>query len=461
MFADPIRLIRFASLQQTQSLQCMLKNLGYRTSDVKTGEWFNENGELTGDVFILVIGDTQIPIKDICTAISKRQSACLTVLYDQDQFWPTEILACFKELVFWPCSPRELNVRLDLLQPKKLSINKVANNSAFKKQLMQFNMIGNAPSFIETIDKIEKIALYDVPVLLFGETGTGKELVARAIHYSGGRADHPFIPVNCGAMPDNLIVNELFGHSKGAYTDARQSQPGLVDQANGGTLFLDEIDSLSLTSQATLLRFLENYEYRALGNSTTSIANIRVIAATNVKLSHLCDTGKFRRDFYYRLNIVSLNLAPLRARVEDIQLLTQHFLKCCQTKYKKPAKQLDSAVIHWMMNYPWPGNIRQLENLIHRCFLLSSGPVIYRDIVDEGVEDDNGSTDIAVTNVNTSVPFQQAKANVIENFEKQYLSKLMAESHGNVTLAAKRARKERRAFGKLIKKHQLARSIAY
>lgn len=461
MITDLIRLIPLATLQQNQNVQHMLEDLGYQTSYVKADEWLHENAEPTGDIFILVIGDVQISAKDICAAISQRQSACLTILYGQDHSWPEEILACSKEFIFWPCSPQELTTRLDLLQPKNLDSDKVANNPTFKKQLLQFNMIGNAPSFIEIVDKIEKIALYDVPVLLYGETGTGKELVARAIHYSGSRAGHPFIPVNCGALPDNLIVNELFGHSKGAYTDAGQSQPGLVGQASGGTLFLDEVEALSLASQATLLRFLENYEYRPLGNSTTSIANVRIIAATNVELSHLCEAGKYRRDLYYRLNIIPLKLAPLRERVDDIQLLAQHFLKCCESEYKKPAKQLDSAVIHWMTNYSWPGNIRQLENLIHRCFLLCGGSVIDRDTVDEGVEDDpdnNDFTDITVTNVDTTVSFQRAKMQVIDNFEKQYLSKLMAEYHGNVTQAAKCAQKERRAFGKLIKKHHMGRS---
>ncbi len=458
MDIDPIQLIQFATLQQNQSVQYMLEGLGYRTCNVKAEEWLHENYESTSSVFVLVIGDTQIPAKDICAAISRWPSACLTILYGQGQCWPAEILACSKEFVFWSCSPQELSTRLELLQPTKPTSNKVANNPSFKKQLLQFNLIGNSPSFIEIVDKIEKIALCDAPVLLFGETGTGKELVARAIHYSGDRADHPFIPVNCGTLPDNLITNELFGHSRGAYTDARQSQPGLVDQAEGGTLFLDEIESLSLASQATLLRFLENYEYSPLGSSTISIANVRIIAATNVELSHLCETGEYRRDLYYRLNIVPLKLAPLRERVEDIPLLTQHFLKCCQTEYEKPAKHLHVSVIQWMMNYAWPGNIRQLKNLIHRSFLLSNGPMIDTDIVDEGGEDGPDSTDISVTNVNTAVPFQQAKTNVIENFEKQYLSKLMTESEGNVTLAAKCAQKERRAFGKLIKKHQLDRS---
>ena len=364
------------------------------------------------------------------------------------------MFACTKEFVFWPCSPQELSARLDLLQPTTPPTNKVANNPSFKKQLLNFNLIGNSPAFVETVNEIEKIAMCDAPVLLCGETGTGKELAARAIHYSGKRKDKSFIPVNCGALPDNLIANELFGHTKGAYTDARNSQPGLVDQANGGTLFLDEVESLSLSAQATLLRFLENYEYSPLGSSTTRITNVRIIAATNVGLSDLCEAGEFRRDLYYRLNVVPLKLAPLRERVEDVELLAQHFLKCCQTEYEKPPKQLHASVVHWMMNYYWPGNIRELKNLIYRSFLFSSSQVIDTDTVNESIEDD---ADITVINVKTTVPLQQAKTQVIENFEKQYLSKLMIESHGNVTLAATRAKKERRAFGKLLKKYQVER----
>jgi DNA-binding NtrC family response regulator len=296
-------------------------------------------------------------------------------------------------------------------------------------------------------------------VLIQGETGTGKELVARAIHYLGGRRYKPFVPVNCGALPDNLMENELFGHARGAFTDARDSQRGLIGSAEGGTLFLDEIECLSLKGQVALLRFLQDGHYRQLGGQGDVRADVRVIAAGNQDFAELVRGGQFRQDLYYRLAIMAIDLPPLRQRGGDILLLIDHFLARFAREYDRPVPRLDDAAPSVALGRDWPGNVRELENVIHRQFLLAEGNVVRLD----------NAADVAALPCPTDgqagwgVDFTQmdmrlAKAEVIARFERDYLEQAIALTRGNVSLAAQHAGKERRAFGKLLKKYGIDRN---
>jgi DNA-binding NtrC family response regulator len=218
--------------------------------------------------------------------------------------------------------------------------------------------------------RIERFVAFDAPILIDGETGTGKDLAARAIHNRSARCDAPYVPVNCGALPETLVENELFGHKAGAFTDARGEQVGLVSQAGNGTLFLDEIETLSQRAQAALLRFLESHEYRPLGASTVRHCDARIIAATNVDLKTLVDKGEFRADLFYRLNILTLSMPTLRARREDIPLLANYFVRRLAGRYDRPVITLTAETVRWITRHDWPGNVRELENLIHREFLM-------------------------------------------------------------------------------------------
>ncbi|MCP4452718.1 MAG: AAA domain-containing protein, partial [Planctomycetes bacterium] len=213
---------------------------------------------------------------------------------------------------------------------------------------LKLNLVGESDNFRKVIDDTRKYSKCDAPVLILGETGTGKEMFARAVHYVGSATDKPFVAVNCGALPDSLIENELFGHVKGAYTDARHSQCGLVEQAQGGTLFLDEIEALSHKGQVALLRFLHDYEYRPLGSRQTRQARLRLITATNEPLERLIEQGVFRKDLFYRINILSLALPPLRERAGDIRLLAQHFVAKYREYYAQYDKYLDLDTLDWM-----------------------------------------------------------------------------------------------------------------
>ncbi|MBX3681037.1 MAG: sigma-54-dependent Fis family transcriptional regulator [Rhodocyclaceae bacterium] len=319
--------------------------------------------------------------------------------------------------------------------------------------LVSFGLLGSAPSFTAAMHQVRRFAATSAHVLINGETGTGKELAARAIHYLGPRRYKPFVPVNCGALPDNLMENELFGHARGAFTDARDSQPGVVGGAHGGTLFLDEIECLSHKGQVALLRFLQDGNYRPLGSRCDVQADVRVIAASNRDFDEMVRDGSFRQDLLYRLAIMSLSLPPLRARSSDIPALIAHFIKRFAREYERPAPRTDEASLTAAMRYGWPGNIRELENAVHRQFLLAENGVLYLEL--PGTERRgtiDGESGLG------SLDMKSAKAKVIADFERDYLETVIAAAGGNVSAAARQAGKERRAFGKLLKKYGIDRA---
>jgi two-component system, NtrC family, response regulator GlrR len=322
-----------------------------------------------------------------------------------------------------------------------------------KETLGLEQIIGESLVFRKEIEKIPRLARCDASVLIAGETGTGKELCASAIHYLSPRAGHPFVPVNCGAIPVELMENELFGHDRGAYTGAHTSQTGMISEANGGTLFLDEIDCLPATAQVKLLRFLQKKEYRPLGSSKTNQADVRVIAASNTDLREAIKSGRLRQDLYYRLNVLSLHLPPLRERREDIPVLSRHFLAKYAYEFDKPAKDISPDALRKLKRYDWPGNVRELENLIERAVALSESRSIHGADIDLPQENSPVVTTLPIS-------FQEAKTRYVAQFERDYVQELLRLHQGNITKAAQSAMKDRRAFWELIRKHKIdARSF--
>jgi two-component system response regulator GlrR len=319
---------------------------------------------------------------------------------------------------------------------------------ALMRAFAPFSLIGRSPAFIEMLRFICRYANCDAPILLQGETGTGKELVARALHYLSARGAHAFIPVNCGALPDSLVESELFGHERGAFTDARTAQKGLVAQAAEGTLLLDEIDSLSPKAQVTLLRFLQDRQYRPVGSERQLTADVRVVAATNADLAAEARAGRFRQDLYYRLDVVSFMMPPLRQRGNDAVDLADHLLGRFAQQHGRPRKRLDPDTAAWLPLYAWPGNVRELENMILREFLRADGDMVSVAPVGEVLpalraREADGQT------------FKLAKAWAIAEFERRYLRDMLVHTSGNVSLAARLANKDRGAFNRLVKKHGL------
>lgn len=332
------------------------------------------------------------------------------------------------------------------------------NNESFYNQILQLNMLGRSFAFRKVLKVIKQLAPCDAEILVEGETGTGKELAARALHYLSPRGKFAFIAVNCGALPDTLIESELFGHSKGAFTDAKSKQTGLIEQAERGTLFLDEIENLSIKGQAALLRFFQDKIYRPIGSSQHYQADVRVVTASNENLAVMVEKGLFRKDLYFRLNLMNITMPPLRHRDEDALLLAEFFLNKYASQYDKKVHKLSRQTRKILMKYQWPGNIRELENLIHREVLLATGDELnihFDGVALDDYECRDESHSVSEFYVSIDHDFNQSKAMIIEKFEKEYLEKLLETTNGNVTLAAKRAGKERRCLGRLIKKHGL------
>lgn len=317
--------------------------------------------------------------------------------------------------------------------------------SSLKEKIGLKQLIGKSPVFLDQVNKIPAIARCDSCVLITGETGTGKEMFARAIHYLSPRAGKPFIPVNCGAIPAELVENEIFGHVKGAFTGASDTHPGLIHEANSGTIFLDEIDSLPLQSQVKLLRFLQEKEYKHLGSAKILRADIRVIASSNIELKRAAIEGRFRKDLFYRLNIIPLVLPNLRERREDIALLAHHFLEKYAFELNKRINTITPEALRKLMAYEWPGNVRELENAIERAVVFAENNMIFEK--DVNLPDSEAG--------HASESFQTAKARMIEQFEMDYIRKLLIVNQGNITQAAKTAGKNRRAFWELIRKHEI------
>jgi two-component system response regulator GlrR len=319
----------------------------------------------------------------------------------------------------------------------------------------RFTLLGNSPAFSRMLVLIDKLAKVNAPLLIEGETGTGKEMVARAIHYRGIRRDQAFVPINCGAFPENLIESELFGHVKGAFTDARADQPGLVETAAGGTLFLDEVDALSPRAQVALLRFLQDGSYRPIGARVERKVDVRVIAATNSRLDNLVQSHAFRCDLLYRLRILGMKLPPLRERDDDAMLLANVFFNRCKAKFHCEAKELDQESCSWFRRYPWPGNVRELEGLVYRETVVCDGTTLRLPPPDLYSSERRRTFERRSTGF-LDTTYSSAKAMVLEHFEQHYLSQLLARTRGNVSQAARLAGKERRAFGKLLKKHGIS-----
>jgi two-component system, NtrC family, response regulator GlrR len=310
-------------------------------------------------------------------------------------------------------------------------------------------LVGASAAHQRALLQLARVAASEAPVLVEGETGSGKEMAARAIHYSGPRRAGPFVPVNCGALPDSLIESELFGVERGAYTDARHSRRGLVAEAAGGTLFLDEVDALSAKAQVTLLRFLQDQWYRPVGTTREERTDVRLIAAANRPLDLLVTRGLFRADLLYRLQVLTLVLPPLRDRDGDVELLAGHFIAQFAAKYGLPGKVITPETLRWMQGYAWPGNVRELENWVHRRFLMCDGPWLTHE---------GAAAPAATAHDSPTLAFQAAKAEAVRRFEHEYLERVLERADGNVSRAARMACKERRAFGKLLKKHGLARA---
>ncbi len=296
------------------------------------------------------------------------------------------------------------------------------------KEYSFHQILGKSKAIQAVFDLIRRVADSPTNVLITGESGTGKELVAKAIHYNSDRRDAPFIPVNCAAIPEQLLESELFGHMRGSFTDAKMDKRGLFEEAQKGTLFLDEISELPLMLQAKILRAIQEKEIRRVGANKPVPVDVRIIAATNLNLVEEVKAKRFRDDLYYRLNVIELKLPPLRERREDIPLLVEAFLKKCGEARGKEVKGVGEAALAMLMDYAWPGNVRELENVIERAVTLTRGAKISPDDLPQAVQGARGDRRVLDEAAEKTLPLHE--------IEKEYIKKILEKTGGNKYQAA-------------------------
>ena len=356
-----------------------------------------------------------------------------------------------------PFDPDELKmVVARALERRRLLQENLNLKSEVSSKYRMENIIGASPRMQEVYRLIAKCAPTNSTVLLTGESGTGKELVARAIHYNSLRKDKPFVPVDCNALSENLLESELFGHVKGAFTGAVAAKRGMFEVARGGTLFLDEIGNISLSTQAKLLRVIQEREFRAVGDTRTQEADIRMIAATNKDLKAMVADGSFREDLYYRIDIFPVRVPPLRERQDDIPGLAYHFLKVFSKELDKKITGFSEGAMQALVNYHWPGNVRELENAVHRAVILANEDVI-RQAHLGNIIGEVPTLDIEVPRTGDELKRikKAAREKSVEDIEKLFVLEALKRNAWNVTRSAEETGMQRTNFQALMKKHNI------
>src|SRR5216684_2027105 len=334
---------------------------------------------------------------------------------------------------------------------------KAASRATLRRNQERFtlkNIVAQSQAMRDVFELLSSVAGLDTTVLIHGETGVGKELLARSIHFSGVRKERPFVAVNCSAIPEELFESELFGFKKGAFTGASETRRGVFQMANGGTLLLDEIGEMPLGLQSKLLRVIEDRRVTPIGSDRTLEIDVRFIVTTNKDLQAEVERGAFRRDLFYRLSVMPVRVPALRERPEDISLLTQHFLAEAGRRLKKSVKGVAPASLNALIRYPWPGNVRELENVIERAVIVSRSEVL------TGLDGFLAASSGAHAPVDLSLPFRDAKARVVEEFERAYVQGLLESHGGKLTAAAKHADMDPKNFSDKMTRYGLRRQAA-
>lgn len=412
-------------------LKEVLSKEGYRVTTALSGEEAISRGMET--FFDIVLTDVKMGEKDgmeVLRSFKKTSPETTFILITAFGSIETAIEAIREGAFDYISKPFKLEeigltIRRALEQRKLLQENRFYRQELLNKYQFK-NVIGRTPQMFEIYKTIAKIADAKSTVLLYGERGTGKELIARSIHYNSNRSHRPFIPVDCASLVESLLETELFGHVRGAFTGALNTKRGLFEEAEGGTLFLDEVSNLSLSMQTRLLRFLQEHEIKRVGGTESIKVDVRVIAATNHLLEPLVKEGKFRDDLYDRLNVVTLTLPPLRERREDIPLLASHFFQKFSEENHKKISHISPEAMEILTQYSWPGNVRELENTVERAVILSIHPIILPEDLPRKILEELKRTD--VISIEKSLPLKEV--------EKRYVLKVLQETGGNKKKAA-------------------------
>lgn len=403
-------------------LKTLLEREGYEVAEA--GDGAAGLDKLDRQVFDYILCDVRMPVMDGMTFLAETIARgllapviMLSAYGSADSALEATKAGAF-DYVFKPFNPDDILLTLKQAgERERLRKENIALRQANSK-LHRAGIVARSSSMMELLSLVERIAQADSPVLITGESGTGKELVARAIHEAGPRADRLFVAINCGAIPANLLESELFGHLKGAFTDAVRDRIGMFEEADGGTLFLDEVGELPLALQVKLLRAIQEQEIRPVGSSRSIKIDARIVAATARDLSQEIESGQFREDLYYRLNVLPLSIPPLRERMEDIPLLLDHFLAAHSVKMSRSRPSLAADAAEALCQYPWPGNVRELENLIERILVLCPEPNLGLDEIPGHIKEERPAAPVKATydeNMSLKEHVHELEARVIED----------------------------------------------
>lgn len=391
----------------------------------------------------LVISDLRMPEMDgfaLFEAIHRLDSTIPFILLTAHGSIPEAVHATQKGVFSFLTKPFESKALLEQVA-QALRVSPHHPNHQQENDTWRASIISGSQQMQSLLAQAKLVAESDASVLIQGESGTGKELLAQSIHHASPRCERPFVAINCAAIPEALLESELFGHKKGAFTGATRDHQGLFQTADGGTLFLDEIGDMPMSIQAKLLRALQERMIRPVGASTQAPINVRVICATHKNLILEMQEHRFREDLYYRINVVSLEIPPLAKRREDIPLLANHFLAVLNKKYHKNINGFAPDAFELLISAPWPGNVRQLQNIMEQVVVLSTTPIITSGLVERALQD----------NISSIITFDAAR----KNFEQQYLINLLKATQGNVTQAARIADRNRTEFYKILDRHHI------
>lgn len=418
-----------------EDLDCQVSCANYR-------EYINHNHRIEqADVIIVDINSNWQPTNDLfChSKRKKRGQTIIGFVSDENSRIHDNVLYGMDEII------KHAGENLEINQIKKLLLNRIALlvrlanlQEKLRNEMRQNQIVAKSKVMQEIMQRLLQLAAAKANILISGETGTGKELIARAIHYLSSRASGPFMVVDCGAIPENLVENELFGHARGAFTDAGQSTKGLIEGAHGGTLFLDEVESLPLAVQSRFLRFLQERQFKPLGQTRYVSVDVRVVAATNTDLPQLIQKNSFRQDFYYRLNVLPLYIPPLRQRKDDIPALVRYFIQLHNGQNQEYPAIPDEILQRWLA-YSWPGNVRELENTVQQWLVHHSNP----DFT-SGITDANQTTSFQT--------LAEVREIALTHCETAYFKQLIAHTKGNISIAARLANIDRKSLGVLLKK---------
>ena len=462
---DTVRLILVDD--EVRLLEAMAKGLSTDNCLVSTVESGREALELLEqEDYEVMISDLVMPGMDgleLLNAVKKKYPELPVIILTGHGTIPSAVQAMQEGAFSYITKPANLD-EVGIIIRKAAEHGRILReNIALRKQVHRrisyANIIGESDTMQNVFKIIERVKDTRSTILITGESGTGKELVAKAVHYNGDLKEKPFVTVDCAALTETLLESELFGHVKGAFTGAHKDHAGYFEAADGGTVFLDEIGEFSLGLQTRLLRVLQEGEFARVGDHKVRRVHVRVIAATNRDLENAVDQGLFREDLFYRLNVITVHMPPLRRRVQDVPLLINHFLEKFNEKLNRRVVRVSPDAMEIFVNYPWPGNVRELENIMERMVTFCDDDVLKAIIIPDDiksrareVEEENRQTKKLITQT-----YKDAKSQVIEDFTKEYIEGMLQECEGKITKASNRSGMDRGCFYRLMKKYDISR----